>query len=117
MADTATVATVDPTTGAVIWEKPNTRSESWGHMGGGGGWSHEESLVIIGGSLLIGLPGANQTQLVALDPATGAERWRKDRARGFNASPVRIALDGKDLEEHSADVPQPPAGRRLRLRG
>lgn len=80
----------DAVTGEKLWERPGA---GMGATGGPG--SREESLVAIGGVALVGLGEDAGTTLAALDPRTGKELWRHPRARGYNAVPSSIILEGE----------------------
>lgn len=59
-------------------------------------WSHDESLAVIGGTLLVATAQDGGTGLDGLDPATGAKKWSQKEVIGGNAVPSKVQLDGRD---------------------
>jgi outer membrane protein assembly factor BamB len=75
---------LDAATGETRWTSPGFRQNF-------GGWSHDESPVVIGGVLLVKTAGS---VLAGVDPKTGKELWRVENVTGNNAIPSRVVLDG-----------------------
>jgi len=84
---------LDADTGKLLWFRRG-RDEKDKSYTPEGGWSRELSSVVIGGTLVFHIHP--DTTLVGLDPDTGEERWRHERACGWNAVPTKVTLDGKD---------------------
>ncbi len=82
----------DAATGRILWRKDAQKDKTLRHLRPGGGWSHEESLVSVGGVLLV---GSDSSHLVALDPATGDQLWQKEHVTGPNQLAAKIMVDGK----------------------
>ena len=77
----------DANDGAIIWQRKEPGYGTWG------GWSHEESLVSIGGVLLA---ISQQRDLIGIDPETGAPLWQHEKVTGPNQLAARVVLDGKE---------------------
>ncbi|UCG33954.1 MAG: PQQ-like beta-propeller repeat protein [Phycisphaerales bacterium] len=69
-----------------------------------GGWSRDQSPVVIGGTLVFHV--YPDTTLVGLDPETGNELWRLENACGWNAVPSSVLLGGKEyiISAHGVDI-------------
>jgi outer membrane protein assembly factor BamB len=80
-----TLVGMDPADGKTLWTNPKCGAAV-------GAWSHENSVVGIGGVVLAGV---EDNSLVGFDPKTGAELWRQPRVRGANQIPSLVTLDGK----------------------
>jgi len=84
---------LDASTGELAWSRRGKGGKDRSYATGGG-WSRDESPVIIGGVLVFNVaPG---TSLAGLDPATGEELWRHERATGYNSVPTKITLEGRE---------------------
>ena len=59
-----------------------------------GSWSHDESPVVIGGTLLIKTAAAT---LTGLDPKTGKQLWSHPGVTGNNAIPSRMTFQGREI--------------------
>jgi outer membrane protein assembly factor BamB len=94
------ITCLDVETGRAIWRKQRigegAQTAGLGVGATGAGWSREESLVAIGGVLLVGTSGDRSTNLAALNPATGDLLWSHDKARGYNALPSAVTLGGRE---------------------
>lgn len=71
--------------GEVVWKIPFARY---------GGWSHDESPVVIGGTALV---KPSHDALAGIDPRTGKKLWSLDGVSGNNTLPVRLVHEGKEL--------------------
>jgi outer membrane protein assembly factor BamB len=83
---------LDAGTGRLLWHRTG-RDEKDKSYTSEGGWSRELSPAVIGGTLVFHIHP--DTTLVGLDPETGEERWRHERACGWDAVPTRVVLDGR----------------------
>jgi len=84
---------LDAATGKLLWTRTG-RDEKDHSYRPGGGWSRDESPVVIGGTLVFNAyPG---TTLIGIDPRTGDELWRHERATGYNSVPTKVLLDGRE---------------------
>ncbi|MEU9301454.1 serine/threonine-protein kinase [Streptomyces sp. NPDC048269] len=77
------VARLDPANGTVLWSVPNAAQGSWS--------STDSTPLYAGGLVLVVAPGSGV--LRALDPGTGAERWKRSLPGGTRV----IATGGKAL--------------------
>ena len=73
-------AAVDAATGEVLWRDTSHVIE---HGGGPG-----SSPVVAAGLVVLTLDGADAAYVVALDPATGEEVWRRDRSAPKRPNPI-----------------------------
>ena len=91
-------AAYDTSSGEIAWTNSDYVIE---HQGGPG-----SSPMIAGDTLILTLDGADESFVAGLDPATGQERWRRDRSapkrpnpimhRAF-ATPLVTEWDGRDI--------------------
>ena len=87
------ITCLDAATGQLLWTRTGRDRKDRAYRTGGG-WSRDESPVVIGGTLVFNAhPG---TTLVGLDPGTGDELWRHPRVTGYNSVPTKVTLDGRE---------------------
>jgi outer membrane protein assembly factor BamB len=77
----------DAKSGEVLWQKSDRAYATVG------GWSHEESLVSVGG-VLVAL--SRRADLVGVDPKTGEKLWEHENVTGSNQLAAKVTLDGKE---------------------
>jgi outer membrane protein assembly factor BamB len=80
-------------TGRLLWTRAGRDKKDRSYRTTGG-WSRDQSPVVIGGTLVF--HGSPDTTLVGLNPETGEELWRREKVCGWNAIPTKIALEGKE---------------------
>ncbi|MFP4057062.1 MAG: PQQ-binding-like beta-propeller repeat protein [Candidatus Brocadiia bacterium] len=86
---------LDADTGELLWHKRGGRKgEAKAGYGPSGGWSHDESPVIVGGVLVMGHGG--DEALAGIDPVDGSLLWTHSQVKGQNAVPTKVVLDGED---------------------
>ncbi len=86
---------LDADTGEMLWHKRGDRlGEAKVGYGPTGGWSHDESPVMIGGVLVMG--HGKDESLAGIDPADGSLRWTHANIKGQNAVPTKVELDGRE---------------------
>jgi outer membrane protein assembly factor BamB len=96
----------DAETGKILWQKSDRAYSTVG------GWSHEESLVSVGGVLLV---LSRRTDLVGVDPETGEKLWEHENVTGPNQLAGKVTLDGKEYivvargDRGDEDEPSEPA--------
>ncbi len=86
---------LDADTGRLVWHKTgDKKTDTKVSYGPSGGWSHDESPVIIGRTLVMGF-GVEES-LAGVDPADGSLLWAHDQVKGQNAVPAKVVLEGKE---------------------
>ncbi len=105
---------LDAETGKLLWfQRGRDRKDR--SYGLSGGWSRDQSPVVIGGTLVFHI--YPDTTLVGLDPETGKELWRQEKACGWNAVPTKVLLGGKEyiLTAYGVDIRTKDAGENERM--
>lgn len=86
---------LDADTGKLLWKKGRgEKDDTKVGYGPTGGWSHDESPVMIGGVLVMGF-GAEEG-LAGVNPSDGSLLWAHTSVKGQNAVPTKVVLDGKE---------------------
>ncbi|MGC9455671.1 MAG: PQQ-binding-like beta-propeller repeat protein [Phycisphaerae bacterium] len=86
---------LDADTGELLWHKASgQKGDVRVGYGPTGGWSHDESPVIIGGVLIIG--HGDSESLAGVNPADGSLLWTRSQVAGRNAVPTKVVLDGRE---------------------
>jgi outer membrane protein assembly factor BamB len=87
------ITCLDAATGNMLWQRMGRDRKDRAYSTGGG-WSRDESPVIIGGVLVfVAYPG---TTLIGLDPQNGHEIWRHERVTGYNSVPTKVVLESRE---------------------
>ncbi len=82
-------------TGALLWKKKQVKQGKVKvSLGPSGGWSHDESPVIVGGVLVLG--HGKDEALAGFDPSDGRLLWTHSFVKGQNAVPTKVILDAKE---------------------
>jgi outer membrane protein assembly factor BamB len=87
------ICCLDARSGRLLWSKSG-RDRKDRSYASTGGWSRDQSPVVIGGVLVFN--GWPSTTLIGLDPESGAELWRHEKACGWDAVPTKVVLDGRE---------------------